>query len=180
MMSTDATSLKTVALRRLAEAFDKTFSSTRLAIYLEGLIDIPAPVVKTVCTIAALECKFLPSLAELRERCGHGPDPSPPVNTQEADAQWAQAQPSLLPVRAPFTTWSPAHWRAYYHQHILKQAPRPGDPIIPEADHLAYRAWLGLPAQVTAGPLAADLERVVLPPVSSALVQFRQRHAVSP
>ncbi len=172
---TEIRDLHAMAVHRLAAAFDKSLMSERLETYLEGLSDIPAPVVKTVCDIAALECKFFPSLAELRERCGHGPDPSPPVNTSQAEAQWADAHTAALP--PPFDAWTPAHWRAYLRQWVFGQRAAPGEPVIAVADHVAYRALIGMPPQVTPGPLA---EALTIPDaVPAALAAFRARHPVS-
>lgn len=171
----DLRSAHALALHRLGEAYDKPLSHERLETYLEGLSDIPAPVVKTVCDIAALECKFFPSLAELRERCGHGPDPSPPVNTSQAEAQWAADHTDSLP--EPFASWTPAHWRAYLRQWVFRQPPAAGEPVIAAADHVAYRALIGMPPQVTPGPLA---EALTIPDaVPAALAAFRARHPVS-
>jgi hypothetical protein len=44
-------------------------AEARLELYAEGLSDIPADVLGAACARALRECRFFPSVAEIRERC---------------------------------------------------------------------------------------------------------------
>lgn len=44
-------------------------AEARLALYAEGLGDIPADILGAACARALRECRFFPSVAEIRERC---------------------------------------------------------------------------------------------------------------
>ena len=55
--------LKSITM--LFTAFGQSGEAERMAMYVEMLQDIPADVLDKVCRKAILECKFLPSIAEL-------------------------------------------------------------------------------------------------------------------
>jgi len=44
-------------------------AEARLELYAEGLSDIPADALGAACARALRECRFFPSVAEIRERC---------------------------------------------------------------------------------------------------------------
>lgn len=45
-------------------------AEARLELYAEGLADIPADILGAACARALRECRFFPSVSEIRERCG--------------------------------------------------------------------------------------------------------------
>jgi len=45
-------------------------AEARLALYAEGLGDIPADLLGAACGRVLRECRFFPTIAEIRERCG--------------------------------------------------------------------------------------------------------------
>lgn len=47
-------------------AFGQASDGTRMAVYYKMLKDVPADMVSAICDKAMMECKFLPSIAELR------------------------------------------------------------------------------------------------------------------
>lgn len=64
-MMNDEKSKKAKAITMLFGSFGQSNDAERMAIYVEMLNDIPADVLDKVCKKAILECKFLPSVAEL-------------------------------------------------------------------------------------------------------------------
>lgn len=60
---------------KLALGFPATKASdleaeARLELYAEGLADLPADILGGACARALRECRFFPSVSEIRERCG--------------------------------------------------------------------------------------------------------------
>ena len=45
-------------------------AEARLELYAEGLADLPADILGGACARALRECRFFPSVSEIRERCG--------------------------------------------------------------------------------------------------------------
>ena len=64
-MRIDDKSKKAKAIAMLFGSFGQGGDAERMAIYVEMLQDIPADVLDKVCRKTILECKFLPSIAEL-------------------------------------------------------------------------------------------------------------------
>ena len=64
-MKNDEKAKKAKAIAMMFASFGQGSEAERMAIYVEMLNDIPADVLEKVCKKAILECKFLPSIAEL-------------------------------------------------------------------------------------------------------------------
>lgn len=64
-MKNDEKAKKAKAIAMMFASFGQGSEAERMAIYVEMLNDIPADVLDKVCKKAILECKFLPSIAEL-------------------------------------------------------------------------------------------------------------------